>query len=306
MKESRHPHDPDPWWQESVFLAWRDAASGIGGVHRIGTEINRGTSNCWLALFQEGTAQYRQVQEDVPFVDMGQTGFGCGPARFSATAAGLQWLLDTDEASCALTIKDFPGENLWHGGGSATKNLSERDHYHNFCSVRGTVRLGSQTREVNGVGWRDHSYGVRHWDQVMHHRCVAGSFTPDHALDFMSWTGVDGRLVHGGFEIKGGKKAEIKDFDLTIAVDEDGVSARSADVKGLLPSGESFALHFQSTGSVLVHRGAYLGIEAVGIASLANGARGFGYMACSNNARLGQAYPPLILNALAKNGLAGQ
>lgn len=303
MKESRHPHESDPWWQESVFLAWRDDTSGIGGVHRIGTEINRDTSNCWLGLFRDTDAQWRHVQEDLPFVEMGEGGFGCGPARFRVDAEGLHWQQEADDAACSLTIRDFPGANLWHGGGSATKNLSEHDHYHNFCSVIGTVRLGAQTWTVKGVGWRDHSYGIRHWDQVMHHRCVAGSFGPGHALDFMSWVSVDGRLVHGGCEIRDGIKRDISEFDLTIAVDEDGISARSADVKGVLPSGKRFALHFESYGSILVYRGAYAGIETTGMSTLDSGERGFGYMACSNNARLGRAYPPLVLNALKENGL---
>ncbi len=303
MKEGRNPHEADSWWQESAFLAWYDEARGIGGIHRLGTEINRGTANMWCGIFKKGGASFRLNQQDLPYVDMGDGGFGCGPQRLAIDGSGLHWSLDTPEAAVNVTISDYASDNLWHGGGGKTLELSERAHYHSICSVVGTVRLGNETIEVNGVGWRDHSYGVRHWDKVMHHRCVCGSFARDHALDFMSWLGIDGTLVHGGFEIRGGVKTPIEQFDLTVPIDEDGISARSADVKGTLPSGQPFVAHFDAAGAVLVETHAYLGIEAVGIVTLSTGERGFGYMAVSNNARLGRGFPPLVLHALWENGL---
>ncbi|MDQ1373341.1 MAG: hypothetical protein QOJ09_679, partial [Actinomycetota bacterium] len=40
--EARHPAGPDPWWQESIAFHWFDAASGVGGMHRIGHEPGQG------------------------------------------------------------------------------------------------------------------------------------------------------------------------------------------------------------------------------------------------------------------------
>ena len=51
--EGPHAADPDEAWQESVYLAWRDVRSGIGGQHRIGNEPNRETANLWCGVYSD-------------------------------------------------------------------------------------------------------------------------------------------------------------------------------------------------------------------------------------------------------------
>jgi hypothetical protein len=82
------------------------------------------------------------------------------------------------------------------------------------------------------------------------------------------------------------------------------LTAKSADVRGRYPSGEPFVAHFDLTGAVVVQTREYLGIESVGEISLTTGEKGFGYFAVSTNARAGRAVPPLVVAAVAKNGLS--
>src|SRR5688572_15760587 len=61
-----HKADGDPWWQESVALAWWDDRAGIGGFTRIGHEVGQGTSTVWMGLVTAGGERFRSCQSALP------------------------------------------------------------------------------------------------------------------------------------------------------------------------------------------------------------------------------------------------
>ncbi len=78
--EGLHPAGDDPDWQESAYLAWRDPASGLGGNHRIGNELNRGTANLWCGVYREGGTRFRCNGEALPLVRLDEAaGLVAGP-----------------------------------------------------------------------------------------------------------------------------------------------------------------------------------------------------------------------------------
>jgi hypothetical protein len=303
-KEFVHQASADAAWQESVFIAWRDPKRRIGGVHRIGTEAQRGKSNMWCGVFREGVTCFRLNQEGEPFVPYPDSaGFICGPQRSFVEDEIVRWSLESNDCTVDLSVEDLPSGDLWVANTESLAKVSVTGHYHHHCRVRGRVRLGGETIPIDGFAWRDHSWGVRHWDGILHHRCFSASFGDDHAIDFYSLVDVQGALSRGGVVARGGRKEVIEDFRFTVALEDDGLTARSADVRGRYPSGELFAAHFDLTGAVVVQTREYLGIESVGEITLATGEKGFGYVAVSTNARSGRGVPPLVLAAVAKNGL---
>jgi hypothetical protein len=304
-KEFVHQTSADEAWQESVFLAWRDPSRRIGGVHRIGTEAHRGKSNMWCGLFREGGTCFRLNQEGEPFEPYPEgAGFVCGPQRCFFRDEKVHWSLESDDCAADLSVEDLPSGDLWVANTESMAKVSITGHYHHHCRIRGLVRLDGETIPIDGYGWRDHSWGVRHWDGILHHRCFSASFGDHYAIDFYSLVDVHGALSKGGVVARGGRKDVIEDFRFTVSLEDDGLTARSADVRGRYPSGEPFVAHFDLTGAVVVQTREYLGIESVGEIALATGEKGFGYVAVSTNARSGRAVPPLVLAAVAKNGLS--
>ena len=78
--EGPHPAGPDEAWQESVYLAWRDIRTGIGGQHRIGNEANRKTANVWCGVYADTGERFRHNDEGVPLVRCERgAGLECGP-----------------------------------------------------------------------------------------------------------------------------------------------------------------------------------------------------------------------------------
>lgn len=304
-EEGVHSSSDDAAWQESVFLAWHDPVRGVGGLHRIGTEINRGLSNMWCGVFRDGGACFRRNLDGVALQPYPEgKGFACGPQTFSHDDQALRWSLQEDDCNVQLEVTDLPSGDLWVSNTDSMMAVSVTGHFHHHCRVRGTVRLGNETFEVEGSGWRDHSWGPRHWDAILHHRCFSASFSDDYAIDFYSLLDAKGALSRGGVVARGGKVENVDDFTFTVAIDDDGLTAESADVQGRLPGGAPFAAHFDLAGAVVVQTREYVGIETVGTITLASGEKGFGYMAVSNNARGGLAQPPLAINAILEDGLS--
>jgi hypothetical protein len=303
-REGVHPASADEAWQESVFLAWRDPVRRIGGIHRIGTEANRGKSNMWCGVFQEGGAWFRLIDEGQPFGSHAEgSGFRSGPQHSFVKDGSLRWSLDSADCTLQLSIEDLASGDLWVANTESMARVSVTGHYHHHCRVRGQVRLAGESIRIDGFGWRDHSWGVRHWDAILHHRCFSASFGDNHAIDFYSLIDAQGSLSRGGVVVRDGRKEIIEDFRFTVALEDDGLTARSADVRGRYPSGEPFAAHFNLTGAAVVQTREYLGIESVGEIALASGEKGFGYVAVSTNPRSGRGVPPLVLAAVGKNGL---
>ena len=88
IDEGLHPADDDVDWQESAYFTWRDPESGLGGNHRIGNEVNRGTANLWCGVYhRDGRASGTTTRTSRC---SGSTSTACapGPSGCSTTATG--------------------------------------------------------------------------------------------------------------------------------------------------------------------------------------------------------------------------
>src|SRR5436190_8827860 len=104
--EGLHPAGDDPDWQESVYLAWRDAAAGLGGNHRIGNELNRGTANLWCGVYDEGGTRFRSNGEALPLDRLTDRGLTAGPQRLFHDGERLRFVLEGDGCRMDLEVED--------------------------------------------------------------------------------------------------------------------------------------------------------------------------------------------------------
>jgi hypothetical protein len=302
--EGLHASESDTNWQESVFLAWRDPVAGIGGDHRIGNEINLGVANMWCGVYTDSGSRFRLNAEGVPLERVEHAkGLRCGPQRMFHDGRSLKFLLETDECKVDLDITDMPLSEHWLEN-TGVMLTSQSNHYDIHCTVKGTARVGDQTIEVSGHGWRDHSWGVRKWGQILHHRCFSGNFGEGYIFDFFSMLFANGTLVKGGRITENGNRESFDSFDFVVAMADDCLTCRSATVHGRRPGGQEFELNFDLADGVVVQTREYVGIETVGAARMAPGKKGFGYFALSSNARAGREFPVLALHSALNNGLS--
>jgi hypothetical protein len=300
--EGLHESGPDADWQESVFLAWRDPSTGIGGDHRIGNELNRGVANMWCGVYTDSGERFRLNDENVPLQRLHDVrGLRCGPQRMFHDGRSLRFALETEQCRVDLAVTDMPSSEHWLDN-SGVMLTSQSNHYDIHCTVEGTARIGGRTLTVSGQGWRDHSWGVRRWGQILHHRCLSGNFGERYVFDFFSMLFANGDLIKGGRITENGKREAVANFEFVVAMADDCLTARSATIRGRRSDGREFEVNFALADGVVVQTREYVGIETVGSVRNAAGEQGFGYFALSSNARAGREFPVVALHSVLQNG----
>lgn len=304
--EGIQPHDEtDPYWQESVFFAWRDENTGIGGNQRVSIEMNRGVSNMWCGVYTDSGQRFRMNQEEQP-ITLVSSGHGlkCGPLQGVHDGCDYRLQMDSPDCEIDLRIIDMaPGEKWGHNSDMQVA-ISQTNHYDVHIRVEGTARIGTTRVPVNGFGWRDHSCGPRQWGKIRTHRCLTGIFDDDLIYEFFSMLSYDGVISRHGAVIRDKVREEISNFELTAAIEEDGLTTRSADVRARLADGTLFEAHFDLADGVIVVTREFVGVESVGSSrSIGSDRKGFGYFAISNNPRAGTELPPIAMFSVIDQGL---
>jgi hypothetical protein len=107
--EGLHPASDDADWQESAYLSWRDRERGLGGNHRIGNEVNRGTANLWCGVYHDDGTRFRHNGEDLALECLDEPGMAAGPQRLFHDGERLRFVLEGDGCRLDLEIHDDAG-----------------------------------------------------------------------------------------------------------------------------------------------------------------------------------------------------
>lgn len=303
--EGLHPPGDDEAWQEGGYLGWFDPKAGIGGNHRIGNELVRKLANRWCGVYGRDGIQFRSNMDQVPleYVEPGMHGFRCGSQQIFHDGEHLRFRLDEPDCRVDLIIVDVPGEASWMDSGQ--QKLSGRiysEHYNVQCRVKGTAILAGVHHDVDCWAWRDHSWGVRHWDTTSCTRTLGGTFDGDVHYQCTTWLGRDGLFIKRGYIGRGGKRIPLVDAQFLILMEEDGVSARAAQLT-IETEQEILAVDFEVYGGTIGQARERCGFEGVGVARTEGRAPGWGFIEINNNPRLGNSNPPFVLHDGYKNGL---
>ncbi len=173
--EGRHEPGEDPLWNESWYLDWATADGRLGGYVRLGLYPNLGVAWYWACLVGEDRPLVTVIDHEVPIpargLDVRTEGLWAAhnlETPFEHWSLGCEaFAIATDDA--AETYGDLRGDRVPFGfdleweteGGPYPYPGIER--YEVPCRVHGEVLVGQETIEVEALGQRDHSWGVRDW-----------------------------------------------------------------------------------------------------------------------------------------------
>ena len=305
--EGLHPAGDDADWQESVYLAWRDAAAGLGGNHRIGNELNRGTANLWCGVYDDRGTRFRWNGEDLALRRLEQHGLTAGPQKLFHDGERLRFVLDEEGCRMDLEITDDASSRTEttagaFAGSQGSAGAIFSNNFHAFCRARGTVTIDGRTAQIDAPAWRDHSWGARRWDSFLASRSFGGSLA---GLQFRygSMVGANGSFFRRGSLARDGAPVEVAAAEMLVTVDDDGVRCPSAEVRYHLASGETTSVRIDTIGGMLgVTRERY-GWESVGDVSVDGEPGGWGFLEVNNNPRNGQHPPTFVLADALTNGI---
>lgn len=175
--EAAHPPGPEPLWGESWYFDFSDRAGTIGGYVRLGLYPRLGVAWYWACLVGEGRRPVLVVDHEVPLPSGRSL-----EVRSSGLWADLvcetpldHWSLGLEAFGVALddpadAYRGMVGERTplgfdleWETDGQPYGYPAGIDRYEVPCRVHGEVLVGQERIELDGVGQRDHSWGVRDW-----------------------------------------------------------------------------------------------------------------------------------------------
>ncbi len=173
--ERPHPPGPEPLWNEAWGFEWSTPAGHLGGFVRLGLYPNRGVAWYWACLAGEDRTLVIVLDHDVP---LPRAGLEVRTEGLWA-AHNLETPLDHWSLGCeafavgtddgAEVDGDLRGERVpfghdleWETDGPVIA-AAEGGRYAVPCRVTGEVLVGHEQIEVDGPGWRDHTWGVAPW-----------------------------------------------------------------------------------------------------------------------------------------------
>ena len=208
--EFMHQPTDDPQFNESAYYNLVDEDSGFGLLIRMGNRVNEGHAEVTVVVYlPDGGAVIRFDRAPIATNDA----FDAAGLRFevieplqamavtfSGTGYRLQNGTDLADPKQAFSTSPvvplhlnlrydnlIPVYGLGDGSGIAgAEDTIATGHYQGPCRVTGWAEVDGERRTVNGLGYRDHSWGPRRWLGPSYWRWL--SCLADDKNGFVAWS----------------------------------------------------------------------------------------------------------------------
>ncbi|GAA0997338.1 hypothetical protein GCM10009555_094710 [Acrocarpospora macrocephala] len=211
LDQDEYMHEPTdhPQFNESAYYNFVDNDSGFGVLIRMGNRVNEGHAEVTVLLYLPGGGaairfDRAPINDNDRFKAAGLAFEVVEPLRkIKVVFDGTAYLLDKGTAlenpKRAFTtspVVPIALELLYDnvvpvyglGGGSGIQGAEDSiavGHYQGPCAVRGWVEIDGRHRHINGLGFRDHSWGPRIWQGPRFWRWL--SCMADERNGFVAW-----------------------------------------------------------------------------------------------------------------------
>ena len=239
--QDEYPHRPDGSanFNESVYMNAMSPALGVGGWMRLGNRAGEGYSELSVCLYlPDGRIACQFGRPTIA----GNDAFDAGGLRYDVTApmrqVGMRYdgelmlLDDPDMLRDPPRLAQAPrvaGSVAWaltgispmHGGeptSATVETMYGRDfslgHFNQHGRVTGHIRVGEQGWPIDGVGWRDHSWGPRYWQAIYCYRLFLATFEDGRAFMLLKITDASLHARRVGVLLVDGAYEEVIDMDI--------------------------------------------------------------------------------------------
>jgi hypothetical protein len=177
VDEGSHAHSDELLWSESWYFDFVTTDGDIGGYVRVGHYPNLGAVWYWACLVGDSRPLVAVIDHEVVPPRGG---------RLELRHSGLwadhvceepleRWSLSLEAFAVALDDPvdvygsmwgdrvPFGFELEWETDGHVFRYPPGLDRYEVPCRVHGGVLVGAESLDIDAVGQRDHSWGVRDW-----------------------------------------------------------------------------------------------------------------------------------------------
>ncbi|MBI2704445.1 MAG: hypothetical protein HYX32_04030 [Actinobacteria bacterium] len=175
--ERRHTPGGEQLWNESWYFDFVSADATLGGYVRIGLSPNLGVTWYWACLVGIGRPLVTVIEHAAPLPPSGSLELRHDGLWADHTCEEPldRWSLGLEAFAVSLddpadTYRGAFGDRVplgfdleWETDGSPFAYPAVLTRYEIPCRVHGEVLVGDERIDFDGVGQRDHSWGVRDW-----------------------------------------------------------------------------------------------------------------------------------------------
>lgn len=247
-----YPHEPDdvPNYNESMYLNGFDPAQELGGWFRLGNRVNEGYAEMSVCVYLTGgRVGFMYARPEITTnAEMAAGGLRIDVVQpfeqLRVTYEGALCLLEDPKEMadprrafttnpmepCSVAL-DFRGVSPMYGGKPVFEDGSEipvdpeksfaKAHYEQHGTVTGTIVVGEEVIDLDGLGLRDKSWGPRFWQSVRWYRWLPMVFGPDFAMMISLIGGDEGPPRQGGMVLTDGEYSLIRECTVESDWDDD-------------------------------------------------------------------------------------
>jgi hypothetical protein len=228
--ENHDVDSPNPDWQESSYFFFADARARLGGLYRIAIHPNRGTANLYLWTQVGGRMVSRRKLTDQPMPPGPTTGTELGGVSIETLDPCRQFRIRIDRdgvlADVVWTSLTGPVDFSLNGSGD---QVVAAGHYNSLGTARGTIRYAGVPHELDGVGYMDHSWGVRDMSTVYGHCSLQPIFSPDDFVHTITAWGPAGEAIMG-YNCADGVLSPLSSIQATYTIAQDCRSPKAVEM----------------------------------------------------------------------------
>jgi len=269
-----HPPGPEKLWRESFYFNWHDLASDLVGESTVGLWPNRKTAERMMLLRLSDDFLICIEQEPLSAFDL--KSMGESPLAYHCLSPLERWQIkwggeflvlpsrETETLSFVLAVRagkqtarrvhadidiEFQGlmpPYLYPPG--ELDFLGPFKHLEQVMRVVGTLRVGERKMSVDGIGVRDHSWGIRDWLLADEWYWFTVLFEDFFAV--ISYGREGDRWSGGGFVHVDGQTRPISHISIESQFAGQSLQITEANIRVGTSEGDRF--HFTTTGIVLV------------------------------------------------------
>lgn len=249
-----YPHEPDEAanYNESMYLNAFDVEREVGAWFRIGNRVNEGYAEVSVCVYLPGgrvgflygrpqittndemRAGGLHIEVLTPFEHLRVTYDGkvCLLDEPGQMADPRTAFRENPMVPCQVEL-DIRGISPMYGGRPVREDGSDYEvdaeksfakaHYEQHIAATGTVTVGDEVIEIDGLGLRDKSWGPRHWQAVRWYRWLPMVFGKDLAMMISIIGGDDPEVPprRSGMVLRDGTYSMIRDCRVDSDWDDD-------------------------------------------------------------------------------------
>ena len=303
--EYPHTKGDHEHWQESYVLHFYDLKQNLGGYFRIGHEpnCNGGTIALWSNIVTPEGMFHRAEDVKIAAGDITKNGFSAdqGALAYHWDGKQITWSVKEKDITANFKLEDFhPAVDGYKRDGKVGDYAAA--HVEVALRVTGTITAHGKTYDVDGLGIRDHGWGVRHWHAMLSHRWTVATFDKDNSFCAVAMHLTSDVIAKFGWVIRGDKVVYADKVDIVAKMEVDGTTHRGGTTTMTLTTGEIYTAHFTPITPCInswIH-----GTDCVdNFSRVSWGDKvGVGCFETSNNMHAGTRRPAVFDGALSANG----